>query len=1217
MSKKFNPLIFLGIDDSGSSGAGVTSVNGQTGVVVLDTDNISEGATNKYFTDERAEDAVGGILTDTSTIDLTYNDAGNTITADILANSITNSLISPTAAIDASKIADGSVSNSEFQFINSVTSNVQTQLNNKLTSSLTNAHVFVGNGSNIATDVPVSGDATLANTGALTVNYTQPEIRYINFDFGNDSTGDGSDVKPWKTVAHMYASITDATPTKIYTVYISGVTNTDSSLINGKPNINLTADSYVKILEPIIISGASSGNDSIEFTNIFLDQDFQWTRNDSSIFSLILINTYFNGSCTFQQLDTTNGFNYIYARNTTFTHNVNFSIANGQGSFYSCVMGGHTTTFADDLGLSFYEFYSGYVGSTLVFNGGTFVYFSGIEFDETFGAALTINTTGSGTATIQTDSSGIPSVVTGTPTLILTSLSKYVSYPPTTSSDWNTVPTTTRGGLDTLATSGVVKSQTQNLVLASPNGSSGLPSFRALVAGDLPSTSLTSAHIFVGNGSNIATNVAVSGDLTLINTGAFSVIGANDTLFNIYDNIDATKKFKWDLSGQSTGVTNTLKSLSTQSQTYQIQPNVDATANILTQNTTSGQVFIGANSTIGGANSGIQYSDATTANRGQIKLHSYFNGTSVAGVSTLTSRSGTVGTNAAVVAGQDYSKWTAQAGATTAGSAPISGTFAFKANTVNSLTVTSDYHIALTNLAGTLGDRLYLGSEGALQLPNYTTGIAHFDGTGNITSSAISLTADVSGTLPVSNGGTGLATLTVHDVLVGNGTSTVSLISPSTAGFVLTSNGVGADPSFQSPASVSPSSITLTSAHILVGNGSNVAADVAMSGDATIANTGALTVVTVGTSSAANIHSAELAANAATSSNTTSTIVKRDGSGNAQVSDPLVAQDIATKNYVDNKVNGLDWKEECAYATTSPLASNIYNNGASGVGATLTGVSVGALTIDGSTPSIGDRVLIKNEVTSANNGIYVVTTVGSVVAVYVLTRTADFDQAADIEKGDTTLITSGSTLSFTSWSLTSSSPFTIGTTALNFSQVSGPGSIIAGNGISVSGNTVSLITPVTNVNGGTGLNTSSASNGTLLIGNGSGFNLSTLTAGSGITITNGSGTITIAETIPNSTGDIAQTSFTALDNQSSAQNVTGFSFSAKGFRALVNIQRSSTYATYNILGTNKSGSWTMSQDFDGDITGITFTITNAGQVQYTSTSTGSNATVNFRAQVLA
>jgi hypothetical protein len=84
-------------------------------------------------------------------------------------------------------------------------------------------------------------------------------------------------------------------------------------------------------------------------------------------------------------------------------------------------------------------------------------------------------------------------------------------------------PVTTSGTL-----AGSWASQLQNLVLASPNGSSGVPTFRALVAADIPSlpytpTTLTSAHILVGNGSNVATDVAASGDLTLANTGAFTI----------------------------------------------------------------------------------------------------------------------------------------------------------------------------------------------------------------------------------------------------------------------------------------------------------------------------------------------------------------------------------------------------------------------------------------------------------------------------------------------------------------------------------------------------------------------------------------------------------------------------------------------------------------------------------------------------------------------
>lgn len=218
---------------------------------------------------------------------------------------------------------------------------------------------------------------------------------------------------------------------------------------------------------------------------------------------------------------------------------------------------------------------------------------------------------------------------------------------------------------------------------------------------------------------------------------------------------DATKRMAFSLGGAATSTALTVAPQNTSNMILHV-PQV-ATAGgagmALVQDETTGFIFSsGITSSIGAANSMMQLANASTANRAQIKLHSYFNGASVAGVSTLTSRSGTIGTNAAVVAGQDYSKWTAQAGATTAGSAPISGAWAFKANTVNSLTVTSDFHLQLTNLAGTLGDRLIIGSEGAMQLPGYGAGIGHFDASGNLTSSAVNLAgSDVTGLLPIAN----------------------------------------------------------------------------------------------------------------------------------------------------------------------------------------------------------------------------------------------------------------------------------------------------------------------------------------------------------------------------------------------------------------------------------------------------------------------------------
>ncbi len=144
---------------------------------------------------------------------------------------------------------------------------------------------------------------------------------------------------------------------------------------------------------------------------------------------------------------------------------------------------------------------------------------------------------------------------------------------------------------------------------------------------------------------------------------------------------------------------------------------------------------------------------------------------------------------------------------------------------------------------------------------------------------------------------------------------------------------------------------------------------------------------------------------------------------------------LATTAYVDEASKAQNYKEAAKYATTAALAAVTYSNGASGVGATLTAVAVGAISFDGSTPAVGDRVLVKDQASQFQNGIYLVTVVGSGIAVFVLTRTTDFDQSNEINTGDAALVTSGATLSATTWAYTGIDSPTMGTTALTFVQI--------------------------------------------------------------------------------------------------------------------------------------------------------------------------------------
>src|ERR1019366_1776824 len=160
------------------------------------------------------------------------------------------------------------------------------------------------------------------------------------------------------------------------------------------------------------------------------------------------------------------------------------------------------------------------------------------------------------------------------------------------------------------------------------------------------------------------------------------------------------------------------------------------------------------------------------------------------------------------------------------------------------------------------------------------------------------------------------------------------------------------------------SAIGLTDSHIIVGNSSNLGADVAMSGDVTITNAGVTAIKS----------SVALAG-----SPTTTTQSSSDSSTN-----------IATTAFVQNVVGaitaGLDDRPSCRVATTAALTAT-YSNGSSGVGATLTNSGTkSAISIDGVALAVNDRVLVKNQATAAQNGIYTVTTVGSGAVNWVLTR---------------------------------------------------------------------------------------------------------------------------------------------------------------------------------------------------------------------------------------
>jgi hypothetical protein len=169
---------------------------------------------------------------------------------------------------------------------------------------------------------------------------------------------------------------------------------------------------------------------------------------------------------------------------------------------------------------------------------------------------------------------------------------------------------------------------------------------------------------------------------------------------------------------------------------------------------------------------------------------------------------------------------------------------------------------------------------------------------------------------------------------------------------------------------------------------------------------------------------------------------------------PTSGTDIVNKTYADAIASGIHFHEAVNLATTAALPANTYNNGTSGVGATLTGNANGALSIDSTLTTVTERVLIKNEVTQANNGVYTVTQVGSAGTPYILTRATDFDSVGtgvdQIDEGDFFLVTSGTANVNTAWVQQTPPPITIGTTAIVFQQFSAPITYSAGTGLSES-----------------------------------------------------------------------------------------------------------------------------------------------------------------------
>lgn len=179
---------------------------------------------------------------------------------------------------------------------------------------------------------------------------------------------------------------------------------------------------------------------------------------------------------------------------------------------------------------------------------------------------------------------------------------------------------------------------------------------------------------------------------------------------------------------------------------------------------------------------------------------------------------------------------------------------------------------------------------------------------------------------------------------------------------------------------------------------------------------------------------------AATATETANTLVLRDANGRFKASTPSQDLDVANKGYVDAARTGLDVKASVKVATTVAITI-------------ATGLEAGDV-IDGYTLVAGDRVLVKNQSTASENGIYIASVSGAA------SRATDADNNAEVTPGMFTFVENGTLNGDAGFVLITDGDITVGTTALTFSLFSVAGNILAGDGLSKSGDVLNINTGV-------------------------------------------------------------------------------------------------------------------------------------------------------------
>ncbi len=500
-----------------------------------------------------------------------------------------------------------------------------------------------------------------------------------------------------------------------------------------------------------------------------------------------------------------------------------------------------------------------------------------------------------------------------------------------------------------------------------------------------------------------------------------------------------------------------------------------------------------------------------------------------------------------------------------------------------------------------------------------TSGVNSFSGgsTGLTPATATTGAITLGGTLAVASGGTGTATPSLvagtnvtitgtwpnQTINSGSGSGTVTSVAATVPAFLsvtgspITTSGTlaisysgtalpianGGTGQTTAPAAITALTGTQTSGYYLRSDGTNsalaaiVAADVPtlnQNTTGTAANVTGVVAVANGGTNATTAGGARTSLGAAASGANTDITSVALTTGTISTA-PSASTDIVNKSYADSIASGINFHAACNLATTAALPANTYNNGTGGVGATLTATANAALVVDSVTVISGQRILVKNEATGANNGVYTVTQVGSGALPYILTRATDYDTSGtgtnEIDIGDLLLVISGTVNANTSWVQQTPLPITVGTTALVFIQFAAVQTYTAGTGLTLATNQFSI------TNTGTAGTYGSASQVPVFVTNAQGqvtsvTNTSIAISGSAVSGNISGNAANVTGTVAIANGGSGQTTAQLAMNAFAGAVTSGSYLRGNGTNVVMNTIQAADVPTLNQNTTGSAGS---------------------------------------------